>query len=160
MARIHRWSVMIYGRRFAWYRELSPFMLDGVMHKRDTRLLVHTYILVKTWVPFQSTKRNLNYVITSINSSSHSTPFMRQWIWSALVQIMACRQFGAKPLSKPMLVYCQLVLWEQTSVKILIKFFHARTGIWKYHLRKGGHFVRGICVIWYKRCLLALRPTV
>ena len=27
---------------------------------------------------------------------------------SALVQIMACRLFGAKPLSKPMLGYCQL----------------------------------------------------
>ena len=33
---------------------------------------------------------------------------MCQWIGSALVQIMACRLFGAKPLSKPMLVYCQL----------------------------------------------------
>ena len=29
---------------------------------------------------------------------------------SALVQIMACRLFGAKPLSKPMLDYCQLNL--------------------------------------------------
>ena len=33
---------------------------------------------------------------------------MRQRIRSALVQIMACRLFGAKPLSKPMLGYCQL----------------------------------------------------
>ena len=30
---------------------------------------------------------------------------MRQWIGSALVQIMACRPIGAKPLSKPMLGY-------------------------------------------------------
>ena len=29
---------------------------------------------------------------------------MRQWIRSALAQIMACRPFGAKPLSKPVLV--------------------------------------------------------
>ena len=28
--------------------------------------------------------------------------------WSALVQIMACRLFGAKPLSKPKLGYYQL----------------------------------------------------
>ena len=34
---------------------------------------------------------------------------------------MACRLFGAKPLSKPMLGYCQLDPLEQTSVKILIK---------------------------------------
>ena len=32
----------------------------------------------------------------------------------AVVQIMACRLFGATPLSKQMLGYCQL---EQTSVK-------------------------------------------
>ena len=34
--------------------------------------------------------------------------YMRQWIGSALVQIMACRLFGTKQLSKPMLGYCQL----------------------------------------------------
>ena len=32
---------------------------------------------------------------------------MRQWIGSALVQITACRLFGAKPLSETMLGYCQ-----------------------------------------------------
>ena len=42
------------------------------------------------------------------NSSTHSAAFMRHWIGSALVQIMACRLFGAKPLSKPMLGYWQL----------------------------------------------------
>ena len=30
------------------------------------------------------------------------------WIGSALVKIMACRLFGAKPLSNPMLGYCPL----------------------------------------------------
>ena len=34
--------------------------------------------------------------------------YMHQWIGSAMVQIMDCRLFGAKPLSKPMLGYCQL----------------------------------------------------
>ena len=38
-----------------------------------------------------------------INPHSPSTAYMCQWIRSALVQIMACRLFGAKPLSKPML---------------------------------------------------------
>ena len=33
---------------------------------------------------------------------------MHRWIGSALAQIMTCRLFGAKPLSKPMLCYCQL----------------------------------------------------
>ena len=44
----------------------------------------------------------------AVDSSPPSAAFMRQWIGSALVQIMACRLFGAKPLSKPMLSYCQL----------------------------------------------------
>ena len=39
---------------------------------------------------------------------------MHQWIVSALVQIMACRLFGTKPLSKPMLGYCHLDPFEQT----------------------------------------------
>ena len=52
-----------------------------------------------------------------------SATYMRQWIGSALVQIMACRLFGAKPLSKPMLGY---------STKC----------IWKYRLRNGVHFVQ------------------
>ena len=43
--------------------------------------------------------------------------YMRQWIGSALVQIMACRLIGAKPLTKPLLAYCQLDPYEQTSVK-------------------------------------------
>ena len=34
-----------------------------------------------------------------INSSLTSAVYMRQRIGSALVQIMACRPFGAKPLS-------------------------------------------------------------
>ena len=41
-------------------------------------------------------------------SSPPSVAYMRHWTESALVQIMACRLFGAKPLSKPMLGYCQL----------------------------------------------------
>ena len=32
--------------------------------------------------------------------------YMRQWIWSTLFQIMACRLFRTNPLSKPMLGYC------------------------------------------------------
>ena len=50
--------------------------------------------------------------------SEHHAEHMFQWIRSALVQIMACRLFGAKPLSKPMVGYCQLDPQEQTSVKL------------------------------------------
>ena len=43
---------------------------------------------------------------SDINLSPHSAANMRQLIESALVQIMACRLFGAKPLSISMLCYC------------------------------------------------------
>ena len=43
-----------------------------------------------------------------VNSSPPGAANMRQWIRSKLFQIMACHLFGAKPLSKPMLGYCQL----------------------------------------------------
>ena len=41
-----------------------------------------------------------------VNSSSPSATYMRQWIGSTLVQIMAFRFVGAKPISEPMLEYC------------------------------------------------------
>ena len=44
----------------------------------------------------------------SVNSSPPSATYMHQWTGSAVVQIMACHLFGTKPLSKPMLGYCQL----------------------------------------------------
>ena len=34
---------------------------------------------------------------------------------------MTCRLFGAKPLSKPVLGYCELNHWEQTLVSFFIK---------------------------------------
>ena len=52
------------------------------------------------------------YSVTHLSLVPHI--YMRQWIGSALVQIMARRLFGAKPSSKPMLGYCQLDPQEQT----------------------------------------------
>ena len=43
---------------------------------------------------------------------------MRLWTGSALFQETACRLFGAKPLPKPVLIYGQLAIQEQTSVQI------------------------------------------
>ena len=42
---------------------------------------------------------------------------MHHQTMKSLVRIMACRLAGAKPLSEPMLEYCSLDPWEQTSVK-------------------------------------------
>ena len=46
--------------------------------------------------------------LKQVNLSYPPTPsaaYMRQWILSALVLIMACRLYGAKQLSNPMLDY-------------------------------------------------------
>ena len=54
----------------------------------------------------------------------YSASYMPQWIGLALIQIMACRLFGAMPLSEPMLEFCELDPWEQISVKSYSKFIH------------------------------------
>ena len=84
--------------------------------------------------------------ILCINSSPRSATYMRQWIGSILLQIMACRLFGAKPLSKPMLGYCQWILRNQLQWNFNwnTKFFiHENAYENKYRLRNGGHLVRG-----------------
>ena len=77
-----------------------------------------------------------------LKSSPPSAAYMRHWTRSASVQIMACRLFGAEPLSGPMLEYCQLAHWEQISVKFYSKFKHFHSGkcIWKCRLCHRGHF--------------------
>ena len=70
---------------------------------------------------------------------------MRQRVGSTLVQIMACRLFGTKSLSQPMLVYCQSDPWEQISVEFQSKYqtFHSGKYIWKYRLSKWRPFCPG-----------------
>ena len=81
-----------------------------------------------------------------VNSSPPSAAYIRQWIGSEMVQIMACRLFGTKPLSKPMLSCCWLGPWAPTSMKFQSKYktFHSRKkNIKKCRLRNGGYFVQG-----------------
>ena len=56
-----------------------------------------------------------------INSSLPSAAYLRRWAGSALVQIMACRLDGAKPLSELMLTYYQLDPMEHISMKFYVK---------------------------------------
>ena len=58
---------------------------------------------------------------------------------------MACRLFGVKPLSKPMLGYCQLDRQEQTSVKFETEFIiFIQENVFEYVVcQNGGHFVQG-----------------
>ena len=73
-----------------------------------------------------------------INPSPPSAAYMHQWTGSSLVQVMACRLFGAKPLPEPIPAYCQLDSWKQISVKFESELyhFHSRKCIWKCRLPK------------------------
>ena len=75
-----------------------------------------------------------------INTSPPNAAYMRQWIESALVQIMACRLFGTKPLSKSI-----GPSGTNLSEFVLLKYknFHIRKCISTYRLRTGCHFVQG-----------------
>ena len=89
----------------------------------DIFITIHTFSFKKIylkmssgkWLPFclglNELKEQLVFGDNNplpINSFPPSATYMRPWIESALVQIMACRLFGAKPLSKPVLVHCPL----------------------------------------------------
>ena len=56
----------------------------------------------------------------NVNSWGLGDTYMRQWVKSSLVQVMACRLFDDQPLPepmpKPMLTYCQLYPQEQISM--------------------------------------------
>ena len=51
---------------------------------------------------------------------------MRHCAGSSSVHVIACRLFGAKPLAEPMMTYCQLDNWEQSSANfsLKLKYFH------------------------------------
>ena len=79
-----------------------------------------------------SKEKCIIHVYQRINSLRPSDAYICGQPRQSLVQIMACRLFGAKPLYEPMLSYCQLNPLEQTSVKFESKFkhFHPRKRIW------------------------------
>ena len=85
----------------------------------------------------------LDSFITILNSSPLGAAYIRQLIGSAKIQIMACCLFGAKPSSKPMLDYCQLDPWEQTSVKFFIKI--QKFSFIKMHLKTSSAKWRPFC---------------
>ena len=67
-----------------------------------------------------------------------SDAYMRQQTIPSLVQIMACRLFGDKPLSEPMIVYCQMESNGNISMTFYLKFkcFHSRKCIGSCRLQK------------------------
>ena len=88
------------------------------------------------------------YFTMCVNSSPPGVEYMCQWIRSALVQIMVGCLFGTKPLSKPMLGYCQLDLKEQTSVTLLPKYKNFHSQKLNFVCKKAAILFRGRWVKW------------
>ena len=68
-----------------------------------------------------------------------SDAYRRRQTRPSSAQIMVCRLFGDKPVSEPMLPYCELDPKERTSVKFYLnsKSFHSRKLNCKCRLRNG-----------------------
>ena len=77
------------------------------------------HVKSRTWSVKVTFRGKIEYFISYIiKSNPPSAAYMRQWTGSALVRVMTCRLFGAKPLPEQMLAYCQLNSWEELSVKL------------------------------------------
>ena len=76
------------------------------------------------------------------NSSLPSAAYVRQWIGSALIQIMAYRLFSTKPLSKPIVnwTFRNKLQWNFTQST---NIFLDENASEIYRLRSGGHFCPG-----------------
>ena len=89
----------------------------------------------------------LNWFSARLANSSPPTSaaYMYQWTRSALVQVIACHLFGAKPLAEPKLDYCQLDSLKQISMKFESEFyhFHSTNAFEIVVCQNGGHFVQG-----------------
>ena len=107
--------------------------------------------------------------IVDFKLSPFNAAYMRQLIGLKLVQTKACRLFGAKPLSEPMLGYCQLDPKVQTSVEFWPKYknCHLKLSSAKWRLFVQGRWVNesympqtstGIfLILWFTSGLLKQR---
>ena len=87
----------------------------------DISLLAAPEVVKITTTSDKNVKMTIFLCFNSLPPSAVYT-CMRQWNGSAVVQAMACRLFGAKPLPEPMLTYFQLNPYEQTTVKFAFKY--------------------------------------
>ena len=91
------------------------FCLPGGAREKTYGCRAVTDIMQRTlWVTWSMTgagllkhikTSDLGMTLVFINSLRPSDAYIRHWTGSSMVQIMACRLFGAKPLSEPMLEY-------------------------------------------------------
>ena len=113
---------------------LPPYLHNGASYT----VKIYLYIEWKPWSALYE------HQFTSLRlSDAH----MCQQTRPSLVQIMACRLFGAKPLSEP--IYSELNAKEHISVKYYLKSksFHSRKCIWRNRLWNSRPFCLGLNVL-------------
>ena len=107
-----------YGSGLEPNREAITWTKDNQVHQRNcltfkqmrTTLSLHCADITTT--PYEREISPANVLLLQlvcrhrINSSPPSAAYMCQWIGSAMVQKMAWRRIGAKPVSKSVLAYC------------------------------------------------------
>ena len=78
-------------------------------------------------------------------SSPPSAAYMRQWTGPAFIQVMDCRNFGAKPLPEPRLAYCHLHSWKkfQRHLNRNSEIFIEENAFEIVVCQNGGHFIQG-----------------
>ena len=99
------------------------------------KMSAHFFLCMHT-ISYFVTPNDVKFDFILINSLRLSHAYMCHEPRPSLVLIMACRLFGDKPLCEPMLYYCQLNHWEQTSVKMEVNYshFHSRKSISICHM--------------------------
>ena len=101
------------------------------------------------------------YVVTRpqwVNSLRPGDANMRHYNKPTLLQIMACRLFGARPLSEPVLQYCQLDLKEHISVTFFLNSKFFIQGIVLENVCNGGHFVLALVCLLLVPCIYRTQP--
>ena len=107
---IHRWPVD------------SPH--KGPVTWKCFHFMTSSWWMVSTARTFQGWEIMENaYTFTFLNSSPPRAPYMHPWNESALVQVMACRLVGTKPLPESTLIYCERIVewWLEHTHGWLVK---------------------------------------
>ena len=99
-------------------------LLSSSNRKYELLSVVEGWVMKQWYVLYVSIFLYLWVLKLVLNSFPPSAAYMRHCIGSALLQIMACRLFGAKPLSKPMPGYCQLVKRQWNFNQNTMIFIH------------------------------------
>ena len=96
------------------------------------------------WMPLNTIVDNSTWLSHWLTQTDRYWAYnLNCWCCPVLVQIMAWCRIGTKPLSKPMLGYCQFGLRNKLQWNFKKNTTFHSWCTWKCRLRNGGHFVHG-----------------